>query len=140
MRPLHPSTEGHLSGESFVLNSGLTPRKSCNFTAVRSFQQETILGANTLRTRKSLRTKNESVVPGGEVEPPRAEARRILSTQKGSAPFGKFSTLLYSSTGYKSATLNRYDPICTALTIELLQFYYSSVQHTGNIEDVARRF
>jgi hypothetical protein len=64
-------------------------------------------------------------VPGGGVEPPRPEGRRILSTQKGSASFGKFSTLLYFSTAYKSAELNPYDPICTDLTIELLQFYYS---------------
>jgi len=52
-------------------------------------------------------------------------ARRILSAQKGSAPFGKFSTLLYFSTGYKSVKLPLSDPILTVLTMELLQFYYS---------------
>jgi hypothetical protein len=41
------------------------------------------------------------MVPGGGVEPPRAEARRILRSQAGSEPFGKFSTLFYFSTAYK---------------------------------------
>ena len=64
-------------------------------------------------------------MPGGGVEPPRAEARRILSSHVGSDPFRKFSTLLYFSTAYKSTQLNRCDLICTVLTMELLQFYYS---------------
>ncbi len=65
------------------------------------------------------------LVPGGGVEPPRPEGRRILSTQKSSEPFGKFSTPLDSSTAYNSAKLSCCDPICTVLSLELLQFYYS---------------
>jgi hypothetical protein len=65
------------------------------------------------------------MVPGGGVEPPRAEARRILSSQVGSEPFRKFSTLLDFPTAYKPQLLHRYDPICLILSIELLQFYYS---------------
>jgi hypothetical protein len=81
------------------------------------------------RNKKVAKRNHRSnlLVPGGGVEPPRAEARRILSTQRGSAPFGKFSTLSHFSTAYKRDELNRSDPICTVLTIELLQFYYSSV-------------
>jgi hypothetical protein len=66
------------------------------------------------------------LVPGGGVEPPRAEARRILSSHAGSDPFGKFSTLPHFSTRYKSTKLNRYDVICSVLTRELLQFYYGN--------------
>jgi len=67
------------------------------------------------------------MVPNGllEIVSEVAEARRILSTQKSSAPFGKFSTLLYFSTAYKLATLSRCDPIYTVLTMERLQFYCS---------------
>src|ERR1700728_2334773 len=54
--------------------------------------------------------------------------QRILSSTVGSEPLRKFSALLRFSTGYKSATLNHYDPIFTVLTIELLQFYYSRNQ------------
>jgi hypothetical protein len=43
----------------------------------------------------------------GEVTPPRPEGRRILSSQVGSEPFGKFSTVLLFSTGYKSVDLIR---------------------------------
>ena len=64
-------------------------------------------------------------MPGGGVEPPKAEARRILSTQVGSDPFGKFSTLLDFSMAYKPNELRQDDPICTVLMVELLQFYYS---------------
>jgi len=79
----------------------------------------------------SIQRWSSPLVPGGGVEPPRAEARRILSTQKGSDPFGKFSTLLYFSTAYKSDELNRYGLICTVLTMELLQFHYSGFRATG---------
>ena len=81
------------------------------------------------RNKKVAKRNHRSnlLVPGGGVEPPRAEARRILSTQRGSPPFGKFPTLSHFSTAYKLDELNRSDPICTVLTIELLQFYYSSV-------------
>ncbi len=50
---------------------------------------------------------------------------RFSSTQKGSDRFGKFFTVFYFSTAYKSDKLIRCDPICRVLTIELLQFYYS---------------
>ncbi len=36
-----------------------------------------------------------------------SQGRRILSSQDGSEPFGKFSTLLLFSTGYKSVDLIR---------------------------------
>jgi hypothetical protein len=39
-------------------------------------------------------------VPGGGVEPPTPEGRRILSSTVGSEPLGKFSTLTDSSTAY----------------------------------------
>jgi hypothetical protein len=55
----------------------------------------------------------------------RPEGRRILSSTTGSAPLGKFSTLLYFSTGYQKRRLHRYDPIRRVLNMELLQFYYS---------------
>jgi hypothetical protein len=76
------------------------------------------------------------VVPGVGVEPPRTEVRRILSTQKGSDPFGKFSTLLYFSTAYKSDESSRHGLICTVLTIELLQFYYSGFEQTVDPADL----
>ncbi len=41
----------------------------------------------------------------------------------GSEPFGKFSTLLDSSTAYKNADSHHYDPFCSVLNMELLQFY-----------------
>jgi hypothetical protein len=66
-------------------------------------------------------------VPGGGIEPPRAEARRILSSPVGSEPFGKFSTLLDSSTAYKNFDSFRHDPFCRVLIMELLQYYYSLV-------------
>ncbi len=67
------------------------------------------------------------LVPGGGVEPPRPEGRRILSSLVGSEPFGKFSTLFDFSTAYKPGILIGYDHECMVLSIELLQFYYSSV-------------
>jgi hypothetical protein len=42
---------------------------------------------------------------------------RIMRTQEGSEPFGKFSTLLLFSTGYKSA-VGRCDPFC----LEMIRF------------------
>jgi hypothetical protein len=67
---------------------------------------------------------------------PRAlKARGIYNTQKGSAPFRKFSTLLHFSTAYKSARLHRCDAIRPVLTIELLQFYYSGFQQTVDPAD-----
>ena len=59
------------------------------------------------------------------MNPQGAKHRRILSTQAGSDPFGKFSTLFPFSTGYKASELIRYDPKCSVLSMELLQFYYS---------------
>jgi len=61
----------------------------------------------------------------GNLNPQGAKHRRILSTQAGSDPFGKFSTLFPFSTGYKASELIRYDPKCSVLSMELLQFYYS---------------
>src|SRR5215467_4470406 len=61
----------------------------------------------------------------GELNPQGAKHRRILSTRAGSDPFGKFSTLFYFSTSYKTSVLMRSDPICSVLSMELLQFYYS---------------
>jgi hypothetical protein len=55
----------------------------------------------------------------------RGPVRRFSSTQAGSEPFGKFSTLLDFSTAYKSVKLNHHGLICTVLSMELLQFYYS---------------
>jgi hypothetical protein len=45
----------------------------------------------------------------------------------GSEPFRKFSTLLYFSTAYQLQLLLGDDWICTIMTVELLQFYYSDV-------------
>jgi len=69
----------------------------------------------------------DGVLAEGEgFEPPVPfRVHRFSSTQKGSDPFGKFSTLLNFSTACKSPRLNRYGPICTVVTVELLQFYYS---------------
>jgi hypothetical protein len=41
---------------------------------------------------------------------------------------------------YKSTELNRCDPTCTNLTIELLQFYYSSVEKPRTETPEDRRF
>ena len=68
----------------------------------------------------------------GELNPQGAKHQRILSRQAGSEPFGKFSTLLDFSTAYKSSNLNRYDLICTVLSMELLQFYYSVPSDRGH--------
>jgi hypothetical protein len=68
---------------------------------------------------------SNSIVPGGGIEPPRPEGRRILSSIVGSEPLGKFSTLLYFSMGYQTGWLHRYDLIRRVLNMELLQFYYS---------------
>jgi hypothetical protein len=46
----------------------------------------------------------------GKIERIPLKLRRILSSTPGSEPFGKFSTLLDSSTGYKNADWSRYDP------------------------------
>jgi hypothetical protein len=43
------------------------------------FQQENQLGEKTHKTTQVYQNKQEILVPGGGVEPPRAEARRILS-------------------------------------------------------------
>jgi hypothetical protein len=59
-----------------------------------------------------------------ELNPQGPEDRRILSSQAGSEPFGKFSTLPYFSSAYKSHELHRYDPKCLVMSMELLQFYY----------------
>jgi hypothetical protein len=48
----------------------------------------------------------------------------------GSAPLGKFSTLLYFSKGCQTSSLRRFDPIRPVLNMELLQFYYSG-HHTN---------
>ena len=61
----------------------------------------------------------------GELNPQGAKHRRILRTRVGSDAFGKFSTLFYFSTGYKSGVLNRYDRKCSVPSMELLQFNYS---------------
>ena len=66
------------------------------------------------------------LAPGGELPPEVLKHRRILSSLVSSDPFGKFSTLFDFSTGYKGADVHRYDPICSVLSIELLQFYYSA--------------
>ncbi len=50
---------------------------------------------------------------------------RFSSTQVGSDPFRKFSTLLDFSTAYKPNELHHDDPFRSVLIIELLQFYYS---------------
>jgi hypothetical protein len=64
---------------------------------------------------------------GEGFEPPvRFPVQWFSSTQAGSDPFRKFSTLFYFSMGYKGADVRRYDPICFVLSIGLLQFYYSA--------------
>jgi hypothetical protein len=68
------------------------------------------------------------MVPGGGVEPPRAEARRILRSRAGSERFWKFSTLFYFSMGYKLNVATSDDWIWLVLNIELLQFYYSALE------------
>jgi hypothetical protein len=50
-----------------------------------------------------------------------------------SEPFGKFSTLLDSSTAYKNFDSSRHDPFCRALNMELLQFYYSVPSDKGSL-------
>ena len=50
-------------------------------------------------------------VTGEKEIDPRAGAQRILSSQAGSEPFGKFSTLHDFSTTYKLDLLTRHDPI-----------------------------
>jgi hypothetical protein len=72
--------------------------------------------------------KAEGVAPRG------TKSRRILSSTVGSDPFGKFSTLLDSSTAYKNADSHHYDPFCSVLNMELLQFYYSA-SRTGDLAD-----
>jgi hypothetical protein len=67
------------------------------------------------------------MVPGGGVEPPRPEGRRILSSTVGSERLGKFSTLLDSSTAYQHVDSRCHDPFHRVLNVELLQFYYSPV-------------
>ena len=57
----------------------------------------------------------------------------------GSEPFGKFSTLLDSSTAYKNADLSRYDPFCRILNMELLQFYYSASSDKDPADRVGER-
>jgi len=64
------------------------------------------------------------MVPGGGVEPPRPEGRRILSSTVGSEPLGKFSTLPDSSTVYQHTEFYCSDPFRRLLNVELLQFYY----------------
>jgi len=46
----------------------------------------------------------------GESNPQGAKNRRILSSTVRSEPLGKFSTLLYFSTGYQICELSRFDP------------------------------
>ena len=64
----------------------------------------------------------------GESNPQGTKYRRILSSTVSSEPLGKFSTLLYFSTGYKKRRLYRYDPTRRVLNVELLQFYYRCVE------------
>jgi hypothetical protein len=66
--------------------------------------------------------------PEGESNPQGTKYRRILSSTVSSEPLGKFSTLLYLSTGYQKRRLHRCDPIRRVLNMELLQFYYSRVR------------
>ncbi len=84
-----------------------------------------IIAAIVPNTFQLLKTDLRVLVPGGGVEPPRPEGRRILSSTVGSEPLGKFSTLLYFSTGYQKRRLHRSDPNRRVLNMELLQFYYS---------------
>jgi hypothetical protein len=76
------------------------------------------------------------MVPGRAIEPPRAEAQRILSSTVGSERFGKFSTLLDSSTACKHADSHRHDPICRVLSMELLQFYYTWPEQPGALTSI----
>jgi hypothetical protein len=52
---------------------------------------------------------------------------RFSSSQVGSEPFGKFSTLFAFSTGYNASVLIGFDRECSVMSMELLQFYYSRV-------------
>jgi hypothetical protein len=55
----------------------------------------------------------------------------------GFEPLGKFSTLLYFSTGYQTCMLRCHDPFCRVLNMQLLQFYYSGarVNKTGGADN-----
>ena len=83
------------------------------------------------KTLKPLPTE-AMVAVGRESEVQGLEQRRILSSTLGSDSFGKFSTLLDSSTAYKNANLSRYDPLWRVLNMELLQFYYSASSDEGS--------
>src|SRR5690242_3169981 len=61
----------------------------------------------------------------GGVEHQGTKYRRILSSQAGSEPFGKFSTLSDFSTGSNLIMLIGSNSKCSVLSMELLQFYYS---------------
>jgi hypothetical protein len=76
--------------------------------------------------RRCLNIRELGVVPGGELNPQCTKYRRILSTQKGSEPFGEFSTVPYFATAHKRTMFIALELICSNLNIELLQFYYST--------------
>jgi hypothetical protein len=79
------------------------------------------------------------LVPGGGVEPPTAEARRILSSQAGSEPLLKFSTLLDFSIDSKFNLLSRHDPTRLMLSMEVLQFYYDVLSTGSKVVDGFKR-
>ena len=62
------------------------------------------------------------------------DVRRFSNTQEGSEPFGKFSTLLYSSTGYKSVDLIRSAWKRFVLIVQPLQFHDSAAMPTPVVQ------
>jgi hypothetical protein len=75
---------------------------------------------------KGRSTRGKTVVVAGEGEALVPPCRRIVSSQEGSDRLLKFFTLLDFSTAHNFHRLTRHDPICLVLSVELLQFYYSS--------------
>jgi hypothetical protein len=72
--------------------------------------------------------------------PDGAEYRRILSSTVGSDSLGQLSILpQILQPLYKNADPYRYDPICHVLSMELLQFYYSRPEATGDSRTVVAR-
>jgi len=63
---------------------------------------------------------------GEGFEPPvRFPVQRFSSTQEGSEPFVELCTLPYLPIAYQPSVLIVYGWICSVLSMELLQFYYS---------------
>ena len=60
-----------------------------------------------------------------------SQVQRFSNTQEGSEPFGKFSTVLFFSLGYKSLDLTRSAWRRFVLIVQPLQFHYSLYRNSG---------